>query len=77
MEKIKDTKLGDWLKEKAPKYLTRLVTYFQIKGALGIVKNLLKKEPGIDQRKQRLRLMQRLTFRRMLQSDGRQTWGVM
>lgn len=48
MEKIKDTKLGDWLKEKAPNVLDTVGDLLPDQGALGIVKNLLDKEPGID-----------------------------
>lgn len=48
MDKIKDTKLGDWLKEKAPSVLETVGDLLPNQGALGIVKNLLDKEPGID-----------------------------
>ena len=48
MEKIKDTKLGDWLKEKAPGVLNTVGDLLPNQGALGVVKNLLDKEPGID-----------------------------
>ena len=41
-KKIKDTKLGSWLAEKAPGDL------LPDKGALGVVKNLLNNEPDID-----------------------------
>lgn len=48
MDKIKDTKLGAWLKGKAPNVLDTVGDLLPDKGGLGIVKNLLKKEPGID-----------------------------
>ena len=48
MDKIKDTKLGGWLKEKAPSVLDTVGDLLPDKGALGIVKNLLDKEPGVD-----------------------------
>lgn len=48
MDKIKDTKLGEWLKEKAPNVLETVGDLLPNQGALGIVKNLLDKEPGID-----------------------------
>jgi hypothetical protein len=48
MEKIKDTNLGAWLKDKAPSVLGVVGDLLPDKGALGIVKNLLDKEPGID-----------------------------
>ena len=46
--KIRDTKLGAWLKSKAPKVLDIMGDALPDKGALGIVKNLLDKEPDVD-----------------------------
>ena len=48
MEKIKDTKLGAWLKEKAPGILDTVGDLLPDKGGLGVVKNLLDREPDID-----------------------------
>jgi hypothetical protein len=48
VDKIKDTKLGAWLKKKAPNVLDTVGDLLPDKGGLGIVKNLLKKEPGVD-----------------------------
>ena len=47
-KKIKETKLGAWLKEKAPNVLGTVGDLLPDQGALGLVKNLLDKEPGID-----------------------------
>ena len=47
-DKIKDTKLGAWLKSKAPNVLETVGDLLPDQGGLGIVKNMLKKEPGID-----------------------------
>tara|TARA_R110002167_G_scaffold122524_1_gene301059 strand:- start:180 stop:617 length:438 start_codon:yes stop_codon:yes gene_type:complete len=47
-KKIKDTKLGIWLKEKAPNVLGMVGDLLPDSGALGIVKNLLDKEPNVD-----------------------------
>ena len=47
-KKIKDTKLGGWLKGKAPKILDVVGDLLPDQGALGVVKNLLDKEPGVD-----------------------------
>jgi len=47
-KKIKDTKLGAWLKEKAPGILDTVGDLLPDQGALGLVKNLLDKEPGIS-----------------------------
>tara|TARA_R100000654_G_scaffold14811_1_gene31836 strand:- start:1817 stop:2248 length:432 start_codon:yes stop_codon:yes gene_type:complete len=48
VEKIKDTKLGRWLKSKAPNVLDTVGDLLPDQGGLGIVKNMLKKEPDID-----------------------------
>jgi len=48
VDKIKDTKLGAWLKEKAPNVLDTVGDLLPDKGGLAIVKNLIKKEPGVD-----------------------------
>ena len=47
-KKIKYTKLGAWLKSKAPKVLDVMGDALPDKGALGIVKNLLGNEPDVD-----------------------------
>jgi hypothetical protein len=48
-EKIKDTKLGAWLKSKAPNVLDTVGDLLPDKGALGLVKNLIVKEyPDIN-----------------------------
>ena len=46
--KIKDTALGGWLKQKAPGILDTVGDLLPDQGALGVVKNLLDKEPDID-----------------------------
>jgi hypothetical protein len=47
-KKIRDTKLGEWLRAKAPGVLDTVGDLLPDQGALGLVKNLLDKEPGID-----------------------------
>jgi hypothetical protein len=47
-KKIKNTKLGAWLKSKAPNVFTIMGDVLPDKGALGIVKNLLDNEPDVD-----------------------------
>ena len=47
-KKIKDTKLGAWLKNKAPNVLGLVGDLLPDSGALGVVKNLLDKEPDVD-----------------------------
>lgn len=48
MDKIKDTKLGDWLKEKAPGILDTVGDLLPNQGGLGIVKNLLDRDPDVS-----------------------------
>ena len=47
-KKIKDTNLGLWLKDKAPGVLSTVGDLLPDRGALGLVKNLLNKDPKID-----------------------------
>ena len=48
MEKIKDTKLVKWLKSKAPNVLNTVGDLLPDQGALGLVKNLIDKDPEVD-----------------------------
>jgi len=47
-KKIKDTKLGSWLKSKAPNVLNTVGDLLPDQGALGLVKNLIDKDPDVD-----------------------------
>jgi hypothetical protein len=47
-KKIKDTKLGEWLSNKSPNIIGIVGDLLPDKGALGIVKNLIDKDPSID-----------------------------
>ena len=47
-KKIKDTKLGAWLANKAPKVLGVVGDLLPDKGALGVVKNLIDQDPEVD-----------------------------
>lgn len=47
-KKIKNTKLGAWLKSKAPKVLDVVGDLLPDSGGLGVVKNLINKEPDVD-----------------------------
>ena len=47
-KKIKDTKLGSWLKNAAPGVLDKVADLLPDQGGLGIVKNLLDNEPSVD-----------------------------
>ena len=46
-QKIKDTNLGKWMVDKAPAVLNVVGELLPDRGALGIVKNLLHKEPEV------------------------------
>jgi len=47
-KKIRDTKLGIWLKEKAPNILDTVGDLLPDKGGLGVVKNLLDLDKSVD-----------------------------
>jgi|TARA_Y100000361_G_scaffold132417_1_gene129848 hypothetical protein len=47
-KKIKDTKLGSWLASKAPNVLDVVGDLLPDNGALGVVKNLIDKDPDVD-----------------------------
>jgi hypothetical protein len=47
-KKIKDTKLGAWLSEKAPSILGVVGDLLPDSGALGVVKNLIDKDDSVD-----------------------------
>jgi len=49
MQKIKQTKLGEWLKTKAPGVLSLVGDLLPDQGGLGIVKNLLEQDKGVNQ----------------------------
>jgi len=48
MKKIKETKLGSWLKNKAPQVLDVVGDLLPDSGGLGVVKNLIDKDPEVD-----------------------------
>jgi hypothetical protein len=47
-KKLKDTKVGQWLKEKAPSVLAVVGDVLPDRGVLGVVKNLVDKDPTLD-----------------------------
>jgi|TARA_R100000353_G_C6466210_1_gene185282 hypothetical protein len=47
-KKIKDTGLGKWLKSKAPNVLDVVGDLLPDQGGLGIVKNLIEKDPDVN-----------------------------
>lgn len=61
-KKIKDTALGGWLREKAPNILDTVGDLLPDQGALGVVKNLLDKEPGINPEEAKARIDAEVQF---------------
>ena len=62
-EKIKDTKLGSWLKEKAPSVLDTVGDLLPDQGALGVVKNLIDKQyPDLDPEEVRAKIDAEIAF---------------
>lgn len=61
-KKIKDTGLGKWLADKAPGVLATVGDLLPDQGALGVVKNLLDKEPGIDPAEAKARIDAEVQF---------------
>lgn len=47
-KKLKDTRVGQWLKEKAPSVLDVVGDVLPDRGVLGVVKNLVDKDPTLD-----------------------------
>ena len=47
-KKRKDTKVGQWLREKAPSVLDVVGDVLPDRGVLGVVKNLVDKDPTLD-----------------------------
>ena len=60
--KIRDTKLGAWLKDKAPGILDTVGDLLPDKGGLGVVKNLLDREPDIDPEEAKAKLEAEVEF---------------
>ena len=52
--KIRDTRLGGWLKDKAPKVLDIVGDLLPDQGALGVVKNFWTKSLGLTLPKPKL-----------------------
>jgi len=61
-DKIKDTKLGEWLREKAPAVLDTVGDLLPDQGALGVVKNLLDNEPNVDPEEAKAKIEAEIQF---------------
>ena len=60
--KIRDTKLGSWLKEKAPDILDTVGDLLPDSGGLGVVKNLLDRDPNVDPEEAKAKLEAEVQF---------------
>jgi len=61
--KIKDTKLGGWLKEKAPGILDTVGDLLPDSGGLGVVKNLIDRQyPDLDPEEVRAKIDAEIAF---------------
>jgi|1048.fasta_scaffold04196_5 hypothetical protein len=62
MKKIRDTKIGAWLKDKAPQILDVVGDALPDQGMLGVLKNLIDKEPSLSsaEKKELMQMMQQL-----------------
>jgi len=61
-KKIKDTKLGAWLKTAAPGVLDKVADLLPDQGGLGIVKNLLDNDSNVDPEEARARINAEIQF---------------
>ena len=62
-KKIKDTNLGKWLKEKAPKVLDVAGDMLPDKGMLGVVKTLIDREyPDINPEEVRVKIDEEIAY---------------
>ena len=61
-KKIKDTKLGGWLKSKAPQVLEVVGDLLPDSGGLGIVKNLIDKDPKVDSEEAKVQIDAEVQF---------------
>ena len=60
--KLKHTKVGSWLREKAPDILDKVGDFIPNSGVLGVVKNLIDSEPDITHE-------QKMEIEKLLQSE--------
>ena len=75
-KKLKDTKVGKWLKETSPKVLDLVGHLLPEKGVLGIVKNMVDKDPQIthDQKMDLERLMEQEKTKRWESDNQSDSW---
>ena len=54
MKKLKDSKLGKLLKDKAPRILNVVGDLLPDKGVMGVVKNLIDAEPALTSEEKKM-----------------------
>ena len=75
-KKLKDTKVGGWLREKSPKILEIVGDLLPESGILGVIKNLVDSDPNIthDQKMDLERLMEQEKTKRWESDNQSDSW---
>ena len=75
-KRLKDTKVGKWLRETSPKVLDLVGHLLPDKGVLGVVKNMVDKDPQIthDQKMDLERLMEQEKTKRWESDNQSDSW---
>lgn len=75
-KRLKDTKVGKWLRETSPKVLDLVGHLLPDKGVLGVVKNMIDKDPEIthDQKMDLERLMEQEKTKRWESDNQSDSW---
>jgi len=75
-KRLKDTKVGKWLRETSPKVLDLVGHLLPDKGVLGVVKNMVDKDPEIthDQKMDLERLMEQEKTKRWESDNQSDSW---
>tara|TARA_B100000963_G_scaffold290073_1_gene259826 strand:+ start:39 stop:485 length:447 start_codon:yes stop_codon:yes gene_type:complete len=69
MKKIKDSKLGKLLKDKAPRILNVVGDLLPDKGVMGVVKNLIDVEPALTSEEKKMLHQQAVEFYKLEVED--------
>ena len=69
MKKIKDSKLGKLLKDKAPRILNVVGDLLPDKGVMGVVKNLIDVEPSLTSEEKKMLHQQAVEFYKLEVED--------
>ena len=69
MKKLKDSKLGILLKDKAPRIINVVVDLLPDKGVMGVVKNLIDAEPSLTSEEKKMLHQQAVEFYKLEVED--------